>query len=65
MQFGEDVDAASRPAPTINYVPSKFLEQFDTLQGARDELTRLATFGSMDITLVKRDVHARDWQATD
>ena len=64
-EFGEDVDAASRPAPTINYVPSKFLEQFDTLQGARDELTRLATFGSMDITLVKRDVHARDWQATD
>jgi hypothetical protein len=48
-------DAASQRTPTINYVPSKFLEKFDTLQDARDELKRLATFGSMDISLVRRE----------
>ncbi|KJK21254.1 ferredoxin [Burkholderiaceae bacterium 16] len=48
-------DAASRQAPAINYVPSKFLDKFDTLQEARDELKRLATFGSMDISLVRRE----------
>ena len=50
-----DADAASRQAPAINYVPSKFLDKFDTLQEARDELKRLATFGSMDISLVRRE----------
>ena len=38
---------------TVNLVPSKFLPQFDTLDGARQELEQLARFGSMDIALVK------------
>lgn len=41
------------PAPTVNYVPTKLLDQFDTLEQARAELDRLATFGSMDIALRK------------
>ena len=40
-------------SPTVNLVPSKFLPKFDTLEAARDELRQLATFGSMDIALVK------------
>ncbi|MDF3835536.1 ferredoxin [Cupriavidus basilensis] len=47
-------EAGGQAPPAINYVPSKFLDQFATLQDARDELKRLATFGSMDIALVKR-----------
>ncbi|MGO4815225.1 ferredoxin [Cupriavidus sp. 2MCAB6] len=54
-ESGQDADAASRQAPAINYVPSKFLDKFDTLQEARDELKRLSTFGSMDISLVRRE----------
>ena len=38
---------------TVNLVPSKFLPHFETVELARRELARLATFGSMDITLVK------------
>jgi len=38
---------------TVNLVPSKFLPKFDTLEAARAELRRLATFRSMDIALVK------------
>lgn len=40
-------------SPTVNLVPSKFLPRFATLEAARDELRQLATFGSMDIALVK------------
>jgi hypothetical protein len=39
------------PQGTVNLVPSKFLERFDTLEAARAELRRLASFGSMDIAL--------------
>lgn len=38
--------------PSINDIPTKFFEKFDTLEKAREELRRLARFGSMDITLV-------------
>ena len=38
---------------TVNLVPTKFLPKFHTLEAARAELRRLATFGSMDIALVK------------
>ena len=38
---------------TVNLVPSKFLPRFDTLEAARAELRQLASFGSMDIRLVK------------
>ncbi|MDF3882369.1 ferredoxin [Cupriavidus basilensis] len=54
-ESGQDADDASPQPPAINYVPSKFLDKFDTLQEARDELKRLATFGSMDISLVRRE----------
>lgn len=37
----------------VNLVPTKFLEKFDTLEAARDALTKLARFGSMDIRLEK------------
>ncbi len=37
----------------VNLVPSKFLPQFDTLEGARQEIQSLAKFGPMDIALVK------------
>ncbi|MGO4330283.1 ferredoxin [Cupriavidus sp. 2TAF22] len=47
----EQADGGTQPI--VNYVPSKFLEKFDTLEGAREELRRLASFGSMDIALVK------------
>ena len=39
---------------SVNWVPSKFLESFDTLEEARAALRKLASFGSIDITLVKR-----------
>ena len=38
---------------TVNLVPSKFLPTFGTLEEAREELKQLASFGSMDISLVK------------
>lgn len=41
-------------ATTVNWVPSKFLETFDTLDEARTALHKLAHFGSIDIALVKR-----------
>lgn len=37
---------------TVNLVPTKFLEKFDTLEAARAELRQLARFGTMDIALV-------------
>ncbi|CAG2145364.1 hypothetical protein FHX63_005316 [Cupriavidus plantarum] len=41
-------------AETINLVPSKFLERFDTLDAARAALRDLAKFGTMDLSLKKR-----------
>jgi hypothetical protein len=35
----------------VNFVPSKFLEKFETLEQARAKLQALASFGSMDIEL--------------
>lgn len=40
---------------TVNDVPSKFLEKFETLERARRELQYLCAFGDMDTTLVPRD----------
>ena len=37
----------------VNYVPSKFLDRFETIDLARRELKTLAKFGTMDIELVK------------
>ena len=39
-------------APTVNTVPSKFLERFDTLEAGRRELQRLCSFGTLDTELV-------------
>ncbi|MBS3996739.1 MAG: ferredoxin [Hydrogenophaga sp.] len=41
---------------TVNSVPSKFLEKFREIEGARRELRHLCAFGDMDTTLVARDV---------
>jgi hypothetical protein len=43
---------------TVNDVPSKFLEKFERIEGARRELQFLCAFGDMDTTLVPRDVSA-------
>jgi hypothetical protein len=39
------------PPIAINDVPSKFLEKFETLEDAREELNHLTTFGHMDTAL--------------
>ena len=39
-------------AATVNVVPSKFLERFDTLEEAHRELQTLCNFGSLDAKLV-------------
>ncbi|WP_454725856.1 MULTISPECIES: ferredoxin [Cupriavidus] len=52
LKVVEETDSAA--PPLVNYVPSKFLEKFDTLEDARTELRHLASFGTMDIALVKR-----------
>ncbi|WP_020204124.1 MULTISPECIES: hypothetical protein [Cupriavidus] len=54
LKVVEETEADSAAPPLINYVPSKFLEKFDTLEDARQELRHLASFGSMDIALVRR-----------
>ncbi|OWT80372.1 MULTISPECIES: ferredoxin [unclassified Achromobacter] len=38
--------------PTINSVPSKFLERFDTLEEGRGEIRQLCSFGKLDARLV-------------
>ncbi|CCN03030.1 hypothetical protein [Bordetella bronchiseptica] len=43
------------PGAVVNHVPSKFLEKFESVQGARDALTDLTRFGSMQAELVRRD----------
>jgi len=39
------------PPPVVNYVPSKFLEKFETVEGARRELQELAQSGGEDFVL--------------
>lgn len=39
--------------PSVNHVPAKFLEKFDTVAEARRELHHLTSFGSIDTTLVR------------
>jgi hypothetical protein len=41
------------PPHIVNSVPSKFLEQFDTIEEARAELKRLAEFGGQDAAMVR------------
>lgn len=38
--------------PAVNWVPSKFLERFDTLAAGRRELEHLCCFGTLGATLV-------------
>ncbi|MGQ0653706.1 MAG: ferredoxin [Betaproteobacteria bacterium] len=40
-------------AAAVNFVPSKFLPRFDSLQQARRELEQLVAFGDMDMRLVR------------
>ncbi len=39
---------------TVNLVPSKFLQRFDSLAAARAELQALCRFGAMDTQLQPR-----------
>jgi hypothetical protein len=41
------------PPRVVNYVRTKFLEKFDTVEGARRELEQLAGAGGKDFVLVK------------
>jgi hypothetical protein len=43
----------------VNDVPSKFLEKFETVEGAFKELKHLTTFGHMDTALRKTDIAAQ------
>lgn len=40
--------------PSVNEVPTKFLQKFETLDAARAELDALSHFGGMDIRLLRR-----------
>ncbi len=40
---------------TLNLVPTKFLEKFDSIEAARASLEELASFGRMDIRLVRAE----------
>lgn len=39
------------PPAVVNGVPSKFLESFETIESAREELATLTSFGTMDTKL--------------
>ena len=41
------------PPVTVNGVPSKFFQKFETIERARDELRHLISFGNMDTRLEK------------
>ena len=54
------LDAPSRvrivdetPPPVVNLVPTKFLEKFETVEGARRELQTLASSGGSDFALTR------------
>jgi hypothetical protein len=54
----EDVPSKIRiveddPPYVVNDVPSKFLEKFSSIEGARAELRHLTKFGGLDSTLVQ------------
>lgn len=40
------------PPGIVNLVSTRFLDQYPTLDAARDALRKLASFGSMDLALV-------------
>lgn len=40
------------PPGIVNHVPTKFLDKYATVDAAREELHRLASFGSMELALV-------------
>lgn len=42
------------PPYVVNRVPSKFLDQFASIEAARRELDHLTRFGSIDTTLTRR-----------
>jgi len=42
----------------VNDVPSKFLEKFESVEGAYNEIKHLTTFGHMETALRKTDVAA-------
>ncbi|PVY70518.1 hypothetical protein C7414_11384 [Cupriavidus alkaliphilus] len=44
------------PPGIVNLVSTRFLDQYATLEAARDALHQLASFGSMDIALVPAPV---------
>jgi len=46
------------PPQCINFVPSKFLPQFASLEAARSALRELVSFGSLDVQLVHNDALA-------
>ncbi|QHI98594.1 ferredoxin [Xylophilus rhododendri] len=39
--------------PSVNSVPAKFLERFDTVEAALRELHHLTSFGSIDTALIR------------
>jgi hypothetical protein len=41
------------PPPVVNFVPTKFLEKFETVEGARRELETLAPPGGKDFLLTR------------
>ncbi|OZI76671.1 MULTISPECIES: hypothetical protein [Bordetella] len=43
---------------TVNWVPSKFLERFDSYDAARRELDQLCAFGGLDARLQAADLAA-------
>jgi ferredoxin len=42
------------PPLIVNLVPSKFLEKFETIEGARRQLETLSRFAGMDVALVRK-----------
>lgn len=46
------------PPGIVNLVSTRFLDKYATLEAARDALRKLASFGTMDITLVPVPVAA-------
>ncbi|WP_427308274.1 ferredoxin [Cupriavidus sp. H39] len=48
------------PPGIVNLVSTRFLDQYATLEAARDALRKLASFGSMDLALVPAPLAAHD-----
>ncbi|HZZ91357.1 MAG TPA: ferredoxin [Usitatibacter sp.] len=46
------------PPPVVNHVPSKFLEKFESVEGARRELQELARSGGAGFILQRVDAGA-------